>query len=211
MLSDRMSKILFPVSGLLLMLLCGCETLPTKFSQSQQPRPVEPLPFEKKGYKIVYPSPSVTPMATIARRTVAVKPGKTLSPSEVTELLEQAEDKAVSAANLAESAQSKEDWALVIAQWKKAIDTLKPIGSSAGAQKSAVQQKLSDYQRNLANAQQQAKTNPRQIQADEKPSENGIPLIITSGEDNQPSPSPSTSPTASPTASSSPSASPSPQ
>jgi hypothetical protein len=195
------------VSLISLAFLMGCEPLPKKIDARREPqRPVAPLWFEKKGYKIEPPRSATAPAIKIDRKTVNVKPGKKLSPEELTELLTQAEDKAVSAANLTESAQSKEDWSLVIDQWQKAIALLKPAVPMAGTQKSVLQQKITQYDRALANAQQQASTNPQQIQTGEAPKPGGRPLIVTSEEKPAPSPSPSASaaPSASPTPSSEP-------
>jgi hypothetical protein len=130
--------------------------------------------------------------------TVTAKPGQKLSEDEIKILLTQADDKAVSAVNLSKVAQSKDDWRLVIDRWKLAIDILKPA-----SQIPRIRKQLSEYQTNLTAAQTQASTNPRQIEATERSTSDGIPLTIQA-----PSPSPSASP--SPTASPSPSASPSP-
>ncbi len=203
---------IFPVVSIAsLAFLVACQTLPTKIDKPKEAdRPVAPMWFEKKGYRVERPADAVAPAAKIDRRTINIKPGKALSPEEITELLAQAEDKAASAVSLADSAQSKEDWTLVINQWQKAIALLKPVVSLAGPQKSVVQQKLTEYDRNLAQAQYQASTNPQQIQAGSTPSKGGTPLITTSGEDKPPSPSPSPSGSPSPAASPSPSASPEP-
>lgn len=122
-----------------------------------------------------------------------------LSDSELASQLQQADDKAISAANLMQSAQSKEDWTLVINQWKRAIALLPPL-SAAGAQKAAVQQKRADYQSKLADAQQKAKTNPRQLVTGAQPTGGGIPLIVApnSPDATTASPSPTNSPSPSP-------------
>ncbi|NJK52267.1 MAG: hypothetical protein HC936_04540 [Leptolyngbyaceae cyanobacterium SU_3_3] len=144
---------------------------------------------------------AATAIATPKPKTATAKPpGKpnptqpAFSTAEVTKLLSQAEDKAIAAANLTQSAQSKEDWALVINQWKRAIAILQPA-SNANLQRALVQQRLKTYQNNLAAAQQQAKTNPRQlIQRAGGSTKGGIPLIVAPA-----SPDAKPSPTASPT------------
>ncbi|NDJ18687.1 hypothetical protein [Myxacorys almedinensis] len=173
----------------------GCSTLPTASSPPPALRPVEPLPFEKNGYTIATPSLGSTPRAgtsTPARTAVTLKPGKKLSESDTAALLEQADDKAVSAANLAQSAQSKDDWLLVMSQWRKAIALLQPIAAPTPA----LRQRLSTYQRNLAEAQTRSVTNPRQLVTEGSSGGYGVPLVVQPGKTSaSESPSPNASPT----------------
>lgn len=190
-----------PWSIAVLLVLSSCSPLPQAYSSAPTPRPVEPLPFEKKGYTIATPSPSIAPLTSSGTpvRTVTVKPGKKLSEADLATLLEQADDKAVSATNLAQSAQSKEDWLLAVSQWQKAIALLNPIAN----QSSTVKQKLAQYRRNLADAQTRSTTNPRQLVTEGTSGGYGVPLVIQSGDQN-PSPSASPSPGAAPSASTAP-------
>lgn len=183
-------------------LLVGCDPLPTRIVQYTPLRPVDPTPYEKKGYVSGLPVDRLPPKSEIhVPRTVVAKPGQKLSQNDLETLLSQAEDKAVSAENLARSAQSKDDWNLVIDRWKLAINILKPAAQQPGVRKS-----LTEYERNLAEAQNQAKTNPRQLDMTARSTSNGIPLTVKAPA----SPSPSPSPAGSPSPSASPSASPSP-
>lgn len=182
-------RLLFAFLGL----LTSCSPLPTQINSYEPPRPVEPLPYEKQGYVLVQPS-SVPELRSSVPARIVPKPGVKLTDAEISEALAQAEDKAIGAINLSRSAQSSEDWSLVIEQWNRAIDLLKPVAKIA-----RVQPKLIEYQRNLAAAQTQAETNPRQIVESARSTSNGIPLGVTE-----------TKPQPSPTASSSPSPSPSP-
>jgi hypothetical protein len=118
--------------------------------------------------------------------------------------LQRAEDKAVSAANLQQSAQTQEDWKLVFDRWRLAIQTLKGIPNKSPA----VQQKLAQYQSALAEATRQAQIglNPSTAPAPSVArSGGGKPLILVpggnksgdeSGSSSQPaaSPSPQASP-----------------
>ena len=63
--------------------------------------------------------------------------------------------RAMSAATLAQAAGSQDDWRLVVSRWQQAIDLMKsiPAGNPRHAQ---AQSKVTEYQRNLAYAQQQA-------------------------------------------------------
>ncbi len=187
-----------PLFFVLLGLLVSCSPLPTKIYSYEPARPVEPMPYEKQGYVLVQPS-SVPELRSAIPARIVPKPGAKLSETEISQILAQAEDKAIGAVSLSRSAQSKEDWSLVIEQWKRAIDLLKPVAKVA-----RIQPKLIEYQRNLATAQIQAKTNPRQIVESERSTSNGIPLVVTETKP-QPSPTASASPSPSPSPSSTPS------
>ena len=186
--------------------IAGCTPLPSSSSLSQEsPRPVKPLPAEALIRAAKTPSYRLSPTPAAAAKSATAK--VKLSATEVAIQLQQAEDKAISAENLAQSAQSKEDWNLVINQWNRAIALLPPL-EATGAQKANVQKKRADYQSKLANARQKAKTNPRQlVTGGSQPTGKGVPLIVAP-DSKTASPSPSASP-ASPSPSPSASASPS--
>jgi hypothetical protein len=198
-----------PLSTVVLFgLLIGCSPLPTRSTHlTTEPRPVEPLYYEKKGYVITAPSPSASDRKVVqsSQRKVSAKLGQTLTHEEVSAIIADAEDKAVSAENLTQTAQSKDDWGLVMNQWKRAIAILKPAANFA-----RVRRQLNEYERNLTEAKTQAKTNPRQITTGERSSSDGIPLIVTPAASPVPTPSPTASPTTSPSPTASPSPSPSP-
>ena len=185
----------------------ACTPLPSPSSLTQEsPRSVKPLPAEALIRAAETPSYRLSPDSTVAKSPTAKSK---LSAAEVETQLQQANDKAISAENLAQSAQSKDDWSLVINQWNRAIALL-PSLAAAGAQKATVQQRRADYQSKLANAQQKAKTNPRQlVTGGTRPAGKGIPLIIApdAPDPKTASPSPTASP-ASPSSSASPSPSP---
>ena len=182
--------------------LTGCDPLPTQIMQYTQPRPVDLTPYEKKGYVTGLLPSQIAPKSEIkVSRTVVAKSGQILSDEDLSTLLSQAEDKALSAENLARSAQSKEDWNLVIERWNLAIDLLKPV-----AQLPRVRKPFTEYERNLSEAQLQAKTNPRQLDVTARSTSNGIPLTVKAS----PTPPPSASPTPAPSPSSTPSPSASP-
>lgn len=94
---------------------------------------------------VVNPSSVATP---ISQPTIAPK-----------EAYERALDAAYSATTIAQSAQSSGDWQLVIARWQEAIGLLKRVPSSS-TYHAIAQPKISEYQRSLRIAQQQA-TRPR--------------------------------------------------
>jgi hypothetical protein len=106
-----------------------------------------------------------------------------LTPDTIAQRLQTAEDKAVSAANLQQSAQTEEDWKLVFDRWRLAIQTLKGIPNKSPA----VQQKLTQYQNALAQATRQAQTrlNPSTAPAPSAArSAGGKPLILVPGGSN---------------------------
>ncbi|MBF2045843.1 MAG: retroviral-like aspartic protease family protein [Elainella sp. C42_A2020_010] len=64
-------------------------------------------------------------------------------------------DRASSAYTISKSAQSRDDWKLVANRWRQAIELMKSV-PAASPHHAQVRQKLADYQKNLAYAQQQA-------------------------------------------------------
>jgi len=64
-------------------------------------------------------------------------------------------EKADSAGNIATSAQSQDDWNLVVSRWQQAIQLMRSIPKSS-PYRSTAQSKLTQYQRNLAAARKQA-------------------------------------------------------
>jgi predicted aspartyl protease len=72
---------------------------------------------------------------------------------------ERAMDAGYSAASLSQSAQSSEDWQLVMSRWQEAIKLLRVVPSSS-TYYAIAQTKIAEYQRNLSIAQQEA-TRPR--------------------------------------------------
>ena len=87
-------------------------------------------------------------------------------------------DKAASANSLAQSAQSAEDWHLVLTQWQRAIAFMKAVPPSNLNYKAA-QKLLPSYQQALARTQQQARRGgalPSSSVA-QSSAEGGVPLI----------------------------------
>jgi hypothetical protein len=76
------------------------------------------------------------------------------SPKPQAERFQEALDTAMGAATIAQSAQSKDDWNLVVSRWQSAISLLKAVPKSS-ANYAIAQKKIADYQRNLAYAQKQ--------------------------------------------------------
>lgn len=64
-------------------------------------------------------------------------------------------DKADSARNISESAQSQDDWSLVASRWQQAIQLLQKVPSSS-PYRSMVKSKVVEYQRSLVYAKKQA-------------------------------------------------------
>ena len=64
-------------------------------------------------------------------------------------------DKAYSALSISRSAQSSEDWNLVVRQWSDAIALMKAVPAT-NPKKALARIKIAEYQRNLSNAQKQA-------------------------------------------------------
>ncbi len=110
--------------------------------------------------------PGITPTPTMPENTGAADDASTGLSGEGTgegdaisvdadALLLEAEEKAESARTLAQTAQSGDDWDLVVRQWERAIALTEEIPET-DSQYSLAQQQLADYRTNLAAAQQQA-------------------------------------------------------
>lgn len=70
---------------------------------------------------------------------------------------EWAQDTAMSAATLSQSAQSPDDWNLVSSKWQEAITQMKAVPANH-PKKAQAQKKIAEYQRNLNTAKQKIKT-----------------------------------------------------
>lgn len=72
-------------------------------------------------------------------------------------------EKADSASNITVSAQSQDDWTLVVSRWQQAIQFLRSVPSTS-PYRSLAKAKLTEYQRNLAYAKKQAiRADPSEI------------------------------------------------
>ncbi|HEY9622483.1 MAG TPA: hypothetical protein V6C78_19145 [Crinalium sp.] len=99
-------------------------------------------------------APTVPPAAPPPSPVVAT-PTATQTPPDPAKSWEEAQERAISAANLASSAQSKDDWSLVSSRWAQAIALLKSIPST-DSHYSQAQSKIGEFQRNLVAARQRA-------------------------------------------------------
>lgn len=95
------------------------------------------------------PSPSPLPPA-------APPPSPVTLASPETDAFQEAENKAISAKNIAQIAQTKEDWTLVANRWQQAIDLIKAVPKSH-PKYALAQKQLAEYQTELNNAQKQLK------------------------------------------------------
>jgi hypothetical protein len=160
-LIDSMFGRLLPLCSLLLLVGCAAVPAGNNGGQAEKPRPVKPLPWKQqaevvpdknqptKGFKVAdtaAPKPKATPKSS---KAAASKVDNAAIAAKITE----ADDKASSARSMAQSAQTKDDWNLVFAQWKRAIQMLKDIPT----QTAPVKQKLAEYQDGLEAATQAAK------------------------------------------------------
>lgn len=146
-------------AGLLLLLGLGVGAGCARFSSSPV-KPTAPTVAEP-----VYPSPLPEPPS----------PSPTTSPSI---RLRRAIEQADSAANLSQSAQSKDDWSLVSRRFQEAIALLKSIPANTPEYNEA-QTRIARYQAELATAQQRANQ--------------AIPNVVLTAPVKSPSPSPGVS------------------
>lgn len=96
-------------------------------------------------------SATLTPSATAAN----LQPKKVESASRQPTLFDLALDKASGAVSISQSAQSLEDWNLVVSQWQEAIALMKAVPKNSPYEAIA-KTKVAEYQRNLTYAQGQA-------------------------------------------------------
>ena len=106
---------------------------------TQQAPPTSPSPF--------------TPAAPPPSPVTSASPPPT---SPETDFFLEAENKAISAKNIAQIAQTKEDWTLVTNRWQQAIDLIKAVPKS-NPKYSLAQKQLAEYQSGLNNAEKQLK------------------------------------------------------
>ncbi|XGV98288.1 MAG: type IV pilin-like G/H family protein [Leptolyngbya sp. BL-A-14] len=123
------------------------------------------------------PSATSAPPELIITSPVASSP--TPTPTVTGDPFAKGVDKAASATSLAQSAQTPEDWNLVLTQWQRAIAFMKAVPPSS-PNHSAAQKLLPSYQQSLTRAQQQAKRGGASISpiaAKGGTDDNGIPII----------------------------------
>jgi len=124
------------------------------------------------------PSPSPSPQAAtplVESSPVVANPRPSPSPTIPGNPFQKGIDRASSAETLAQSAQSRDDWNLVISRWQEAIALMQAVPKTSQDYKTA-QQRLTDYRRSLSRAQQQAKRGPQAPTGTAPPTE-GVPLI----------------------------------
>jgi hypothetical protein len=183
-----------PLTIAIAALLAACQPVPdSRSGTDEKPRPIKPLPAETMTVTVIEPDrpggfkvakvgekPTTKPSGP-ATQPAAGKSVPSLSTAELQEKFQEAEDKAMSAASLQNSAQSKDDWNLVFERWKKAIVLITPIAG----QSPQLKQRLAEYQRNLSVATQEAQEslNPKAKPVQES---GGKPMIVKTGEDPQP-------------------------
>lgn len=127
------STVLFLLAGMLTIVGTGCSSNNPADSQSN----IDNTPL------VALKNHPTTPKAS-------VKPQK-IEPNQFDVAL----DKAYGALTISQSAQSPEDWNLVVSQWNEAIALMKSIPASS-PDKALAQKKLIQYQQNLKYAKQQA-------------------------------------------------------
>ncbi|WP_371417598.1 hypothetical protein, partial [Anabaena sp. UHCC 0187] len=95
-----------------------------------------------------------TPSVPSTQNTVVAKPEVTPSPP-ATDSYQDAISKAIGAATITQSAQSQNDWTLIIGMWQGSINLMETVPKTSPNYASA-QSKIKEYQGNLKFAQQMA-------------------------------------------------------
>lgn len=137
------SAALLILSGVLTLVSTACSGLSSKPSLQSQPAP----PTAPTAAPIV--SLPTDPAPIVVEEPAYTPPPPQLDP------FESALDRAASAASIGASAQSQDDWRLVVSQWQEAIALLKKVPNSSPYQL-LVEEKISEYQQQLIYAKQQA-------------------------------------------------------
>jgi hypothetical protein len=152
-----------PLSAVILaFLLTGCATVPLSgqgIRPSQSIRPIKPLMDGRGDAKLpTKPDPNSRVTATLVDPTpkASTKPGQPLSDSTIAVKLQEAEDKAASAASLSQSAQTQDDWKLVAQQWQRSIALL-PTPPTKSKLFAKVQEIRGRYTANLQTALSQSR------------------------------------------------------
>jgi gag-polyprotein putative aspartyl protease len=94
---------------------------------------------------------SPTAQAPVVAEQVAPKPAPSLTPADPYAL---AIDKADSATTISQSAQSQDDWNLVISRWQQALQLMKAVPKNSPNHTQA-KTKIAEFERNLTVARQQ--------------------------------------------------------
>ena len=95
-----------------------------------------------------------TPSVPSPQNTVVAKPEVTPSPPD-TDSYQDAISKAIGAATITQSAQSQNDWSLIVGMWQGSINLMETVPKTSPNYASA-QNKIKEYQGNLKFAQQMA-------------------------------------------------------
>ena len=139
------------VSTVLLALTSACSSS----EQSQEKSSATTSP------KSTAPTPSLVASKALSRpASPTLRPA---SPKPQPERFQESLDTAMSAATITQSAQSRDDWNLVVNRWESAINVLKAVPKSSPNYANA-QKKIAEYQRNLAYAQKQANSTSKPTQ-----------------------------------------------
>ena len=133
---DRAAILL--LSGTLALINVGCSQVNSLWSFNEQPEPVASVSPSTADDLADDPEPVATPISQ--------------PPISAKDTYERGLDAAYSAASLGQSAQSPEDWQLVMSRWQEAIKLLKGVPSSSPYHAIA-QSKIAEYQSNLRIAQ----------------------------------------------------------
>lgn len=141
--------------------LAGCATVPLPgkgFITPQSVRPIKPFMEGREGTvgQRLLSNPSAKPDTKPSiKASASAQSGQTDPDSAIASKLQEAEDKASSARSLSQSAQTEDDWILVVQQWKRAIALL-PNPAATSPLSGKVQQVRSAYTNVLQSAQAKA-------------------------------------------------------
>lgn len=145
------------LSSLGLILLTGCDR---RLIQAFSPAPLSSAadPATPTASSQTAPEAAPKPQASSKSQAASKSASKSIEANaaagSASVSYRQALDRANSAAGIAQSAQSKDDWQLVVNRWQQAIGLMQTVPQSSPDYAQA-QRKLAEYRRSLAQSQQQ--------------------------------------------------------
>lgn len=145
-MADHDRGIIILLSGTLALINVACSSFDSLSGVKEQPKPVAVISTPSL---IQAPPAKIKPAATPIKTPIV----------DAKEIYQQATDVGYSAAVLSQSAESSEDWQLIVSRWQEAISLLKKVPTSSSFY-AVAKPKISEYQRNLSIAQQQASGPP---------------------------------------------------
>lgn len=139
----------------------AAKSAPSPATNSAAKLAASPSPKQVASPKKPVTSPAAKlTISPVNKQATVPKNTATTTSTSASEAYAKAIDIATGAVTISQSAVAREDWSLAASHWQQAIQLLKSVPASS-SQHSLAQQKLSQYQRFLAEAKQKATPPPK--------------------------------------------------